>query len=376
MRNTTRRTAALLVVAITCGCASADAAKRTSASYAVDQLPQPVVAAAGNAVKGIEITDAKRRVKRKEVVYNLRGFTADGKEYELKVSEIGKVLDVEEESAKKKDAQAQASIPSDSPFRQIGAIQHPSIRESSGIVASRRHPGVLWTHNDKGNAPELYAIGDDGKLLARYAIAGAVNNDWEDIDADDDGRLYVGRIGNNDARNVPIEVLRVAEPETVESSNARRTLEVDRAWRLRYPAKPFDCESLFIHGAHGYLISKHLDGAPAALYRFDLQGAQEQTLTKLADLPIRHPVTGANLSPNGTQLAVLTYGTLYRFDLAGRDPAHVGQVELVKVATPTGKLEGVCFTPQGILVTSEGRQIYLLGQTQSSTASTIAPSAR
>lgn len=34
-----------------------------------------------------------------------------------------------------------------------GHIQDVTLDEVSGIVASRRHPGVLWAHNDSGHGP-------------------------------------------------------------------------------------------------------------------------------------------------------------------------------------------------------------------------------
>ena len=45
-------------------------------------------------------------------------------------------------------------------------ISDPRITESSGLAASKLHPGVYWTHNDSGDGPYVYAIdsatGTDG----------------------------------------------------------------------------------------------------------------------------------------------------------------------------------------------------------------------
>src|SRR4051794_5227814 len=82
-------------------------------------------------------------------------------------------------------------------LRPIGRLAHPAIRETSGIVASRRHPGIYWVHNDSANAPRLFAVRRDGTLVREYAVS-VPNIDWEDIATDDDGRLYLGDIGNND----------------------------------------------------------------------------------------------------------------------------------------------------------------------------------
>src|SRR5688572_9205357 len=58
---------------------------------------------------------------------------------------------------------------------QVGLIQIPAVKESSGIVASRKHPGVFWTHNDGGGSKRqiLYAIDRQGKQLAMYLVRGS-----------------------------------------------------------------------------------------------------------------------------------------------------------------------------------------------------------
>ena len=49
--------------------------------------------------------------------------------------------------------------------RLLARISDVRIRESSGVVASRRHTDVLWTHNDGGGPKKqvLYAIDREGK---------------------------------------------------------------------------------------------------------------------------------------------------------------------------------------------------------------------
>ncbi len=93
-----------------------------------------------------------------------------------------------------------ATAPSSSPSLQIGTIRDDAIPESSGIAASRKYPGVFWTHNDSGNAPVLYAINREGKTINAFAVS-ASNRDWEDICIDDEGHLYIGEIGNNLGRH-------------------------------------------------------------------------------------------------------------------------------------------------------------------------------
>src|SRR3954452_480338 len=84
----------------------------------------------------------------------------------------------------------------DNPVEKLGRFDHRGIAEPSGIVASRKNPGIFWVHNDSGNPPVLFAVKRDGKLVREYRVE-AVNLDWEDIAIDDAGHLYIGDIGNN-----------------------------------------------------------------------------------------------------------------------------------------------------------------------------------
>ncbi len=262
--------------------------------------------------------------------------------------------------ANREKEKALAAIPYDGPAERVGRIEHAPVRESSGIAASRRHPGVFWTHNDKGNAARLYAIDGTGKLLAEFAVD-ARNEDWEDVAVDGGGHLYVGNIGNNGAKRDALEVHRLTEPDPAAANGTVPALTVERTWRLTFPGKRFDCESLFIHGGHGYVISKLFTNEPAAVYRFALEGAGEATLEKVTDLPIRAPVTAADLSPDAGRLAVLSGEGLHVFRIDG-DVSRAGTAAPQVVAMPRAKLEGVCFAPEGLLITAESREIYRVRQ--------------
>ena len=47
--------------------------------------------------------------------------------------------------------------------KQIGTIEDRSIREASGIAASRRTPDIFWVINDSRNPPVLYGIAFEGQ---------------------------------------------------------------------------------------------------------------------------------------------------------------------------------------------------------------------
>src|SRR5262245_64749541 len=94
----------------------------------------------------------------------------------------------------------------------LGKFDARIIPEASGIVRSRRHPGIFWVHNDSGNPPALFAVRRDGSLVREYQVA-APNIDWEDIATDDHGHLYLGDIGNNEGRLPLRTIYRLDEPD-------------------------------------------------------------------------------------------------------------------------------------------------------------------
>jgi len=246
-------------------------------------------------------------------------------------------------------------------------IQSAEINESSGVVASRAHPGVLWTHNDSGNPPVLFAIDRDGRLLAKYRVD-RDNRDWEDIAIDNAGNLYVGEIGNNGGKKDQLAVYRLAEPDP--SQPSREKLRVNRTWKLRFAGEPFDSEGLFIWQSEGFIVAKHLDGRAAGVWRFSLDaGEQPQTLSHVCDLPIRAPVTGADLSPDGSRLVVCTPIGVSEFLVDG-DIAAAATAPMRSVAHVEPSREAACFVPGGVLTTSEKRDIRFFSDRQFDFAAT------
>jgi hypothetical protein len=255
---------------------------------------------------------------------------------------------------------ALAAPPTTNPF-EIGHIDDPAIPESSGIIASRQYPGVYWTHNDSGNPPQLFAIDRYGKTINSFLV-NRRNRDWEDIANDDAGHIFIGEIGNNWARHKQLAVYRVDEPDPHKPLPAGQTLTVTNEWQLRFPDGPFDCESLLVWKDFGYVVSKIYEGREAGLYRFSLEKqTKPAVLEKICDLPIRPACTGADISRDGKQIAIITIAGPYLFDLP-----KPGVVESIVQAKPPKSvfftnihMEAVCFVEEGLLATAESRQVYL-----------------
>ncbi len=232
-------------------------------------------------------------------------------------------------------------------------VADPRIGESSGLAASGRHPGVVWTHNDSGDRPRLFAVGPAGETLAVLTLAGATAQDWEALAPGPDGTLWVGDLGDNLRRRPSVAVYRLVEPATLGDA----TVPAQR-FRLRYPDGPHDAEALLVHPRTGalYVVTKELAGAavyaaPVPL-RADTDAEPDNLLTRVADAPAL--VTDGAFAPDGRLLVLRDYATAWVFDATGGVPGRY----LDDVGFPPQRQgESVAWTPDGtaLLLGSEGQ---------------------
>jgi hypothetical protein len=242
--------------------------------------------------------------------------------------------------------------------RLVARISDPRIKESSGVVASRRYTDVFWTHNDGGGPKKqvLYAIDREGDTRAFFPVIDVTLHDWEDIAIDDAGHLYIGDIGNNDSKRDTLAVYEIDEPNPTAGT---APISPKRAWKLRFPQAPFDCESLFVWKDQGYVISKVFDKARAQIFRFPLKDTNEPlTLEPVATTEIESPVTGADISADGTLLGLVAKNGAYVFRIDG-DVTRVTKTKPHHTKLKNMHIEGCCFVPEGLLATSERRMIFL-----------------
>ncbi len=242
--------------------------------------------------------------------------------------------------------------------RLVARISDLRIKESSGIVASRRYINVYWTHNDGGGPKKqvLYAIDRKGNTRAFFSVIDVTLHDWEDIAIDDAGHLYIGDIGNNESKRDTLAVYEIDEPNP-----QARTGNVfpKHAWNLKFPKAPFDCESLFVWKDYGYVVSKVFDKARAQIFRFPLKDTNAALRLELvATTKIESPVTGADISADGTLLGLVAKNGAYVFRIDG-DVARVINAKPHHTKLKNEHIEGCCFVPGGLLATSERRNIFL-----------------
>jgi hypothetical protein len=248
------------------------------------------------------------------------------------------------------------------------------LSEASGITRDPRRADLFWVHNDSGNQPILYAVDTTGALAGQVAITGATSRDVEDIavaHCPEGWCLFYADIGDNLAVHDQIYVYRLPLPELpVDAAVPAEPISPLMNYTLVYPGGARDAESLFVDAERGELgmVTKGRNGQ-VELYVADLQTLESvdgpvalERVGRL-DVPIggnvsAQYVTAADLSPDGTRLAVRSYSRLYLFEWEGSATfdtlAAPTSFTLLPALEPQG--EGLTFTIDGtrIFLASEG----------------------
>ena len=199
-------------------------------------------------------------------------------------------------------------------------------------------------------------------MAGAIQVAGADVVDWEAIavgSCASGSCLYVGDIGDNNARRPHITIYRLPEPASASEDSAR-----SEVFHATYPDGPQDAESLLTTpDGRLYVVTKGETGA-VALYRFprDLRPGASVHLERVgqpresAKSTHAERVTDAAASPQGDWIVLRTNRALTfhrtRTLMSGDwRPAHV--VDLAELREPQG--EGVTFAADNsIVVAGEG----------------------
>ena len=206
-------------------------------------------------------------------------------------------------------------------------FQDRRIRESSGVVASRKYPGLLWTMNDSGGDPVLFLTDTTGASLGVFTVSAATNVDWETLGRGPCGAaecLFIGDTGDNSERRRSVTLYRVPEPDP-RTPPADAVADGTREIRVEYPDRPHDVEALYVEpDGDVVLVSK---GRSSGILTFRVparawtaggavRAERFDSLPIAVSLSQGRAVTDAAISPDGRTVVVRTYRELWFFSRA------------------------------------------------------------
>ena len=250
-----------------------------------------------------------------------------------------------------------------------GSIANYEIDESSALTASPTHEGILWTLNDSGGTPTLYAVGTDGASHGEYSYSDAPAFDWESLDAfTEEGQplLLVGDVGDNLRWRRYVTLYVLHEPEDL--NKPEEPLLLKRSIDVVYPHGPRDCEAIAVDGKRNRILMLSKRQSPPELYAIPLQSEGQVEAQPVASLlgmpkpteadyqrasdlaPYLYMPTGMDV--NGDRLLVTTYQHMFLFDLNALEEPPV------KIPLPiVGQREAVTFDQSGTVVFTTSERI-------------------
>ncbi|MCL1674177.1 hypothetical protein [Elizabethkingia meningoseptica] len=237
------------------------------------------------------------------------------------------------------------------------------LKEASGIQLS---PDGLefYIHEDQGNSNEIFVLDMGGNLARKVTVEGVENTDWEDITQDKQGFTYIGDFGNNDndRKDLAIYKMKIGKESSVP---VLQTTKFSYPEQTEFPPKKknflYDCEAFIEHNGHFYLFTKNrskgFDGTSLVYKIPNKPGTFKAQLIGKIKLPGKFDdaaVTGADISPDGKKIALITHKNVFLLENFQQDNFTKATVNRIDLQNNSQK-EGICFAGNKRLFITEER---------------------
>ena len=241
-------------------------------------------------------------------------------------------------------------------FPKLKAELPQEVNETSGLFF---HNGRLWTHNDSGGKPILYALDTTTfEVVQRLTLKNVKNKDWEDVCTDGE-TVFVGDFGNNKGsrKNLriftfPLSYIPMEGDTTIVVDSIKFRFGDQTDFNYVRHEHDFDCEAMFATEDYLYLLSKGWATGTTRLYRLAKKPGK-QVAEVVNGFDSQSLITGADYDKENRILVVVGYVKtlwkpfmylIYDFDEAGVKLSN-RRIEMPQL---TGaQTEGICFFDDG-----------------------------
>lgn len=253
-------------------------------------------------------------------------------------------------------------------LKEIGTLPK-HIKEASGLEITSG--GNLWTHND-GGLPMLFCIDSAGNQKRSLQL-NHPNSGWEDLTQDKKGNFYVGAFGNNKNDKRELKVYKIPNPDSIsEKVLTAEIIKYHYADQTNYPApnssRNFDMDAFTAIGDSLYLFTKNrtnpftgytkVYSLPQAAGTYDIYPIDS---VYLGNRPmIDNWVTGADISPDGKKLVLLSHQCLWVITRFDKNKFSKGRITRINVNHLSHKA-GVCFKSNDELYIVDELELGFLG---------------
>lgn len=181
------------------------------------------------------------------------------------------------------------------------------LREVSGLYIADSND--FWWHNDSGSEATLYRTDGKGCPKQKINLPKIKNTDWEEITHDNKGNLYICDFGNNrnNRQDLKIYIYNISNSSI---DSILFNYPDQQAFPPSIEQANFDMEGAFWHKDSLHLFSKNKLNNKRFLTKHYVLPATAGTHTAiLRDSTVlkKRVVTAAAISPDGQQVALLSY---------------------------------------------------------------------
>lgn len=239
---------------------------------------------------------------------------------------------------------------------QLKALLPTEVSETSGLFF---HNGRLWTHNDSGGKPILYALDTTTfEVVQRITLAQVKNKDWEEVCTDGES-VFVGDFGNNKGSRKNLRIFTF--PLSALPADGDTIIQVDSIlfrfadqtnFEKRKHEHDYDCEAMFATDSCLYLLSKGWATGTTRLYRLP-KTPGKHVAEVVNSFDSQGLITGADYDRESRTLVVVGYVKniwkpfmyiIFDFDEHGEKLSN-HRFEMSQLAG--GQTEGICFFDDG-----------------------------
>ncbi len=157
-----------------------------------------------------------------------------------------------------------------------GELENEALTEASGLAVGRLNRDVLFSMNDSGHAPRLFAMSLSGADLGSWSVAYEGLHDFEDMAAfswQGKNYLMIADTGDNFYWRPVLRLILIEEPD-INSMTADTVLPVERLIEFSFADGYRDIEAVAVdpEASEVYLLSKR--HVPPELFTLPLQAVE------------------------------------------------------------------------------------------------------
>ncbi len=183
-----------------------------------------------------------------------------------------------------------------------------TVSETSGLLF---YKGKLLTHNDSGDAANLYEIDTlSGNITRTIEVSNASNVDWEAI-TQDENYVYIGDFGNNNGNRQDLKIYRILKSDydnntSVSSEVIAFSYEDQEDFTTNPYNHDFDAEAFTVHNNQLILFTKNWASSTVSAYTIP-KDVGNHTATKIAHYNVQGLITDAAYNPEDNSFLLCGY---------------------------------------------------------------------